>query len=277
MRWLWVIMISVLSFSGLWADKKTLVVMNFEANGLDPEIGVAISEMYRVYFQTLSTNYVIIERARLNDILKEQQLQLSGAVQDEQELLVGRLLSADYIILGSITTLGDTLLIQSRIVKSDSGEIVKSGLTQSPGLHDLPAKTRELVFLILGYTPGETPVPVYSQPAIPQPSVTSQKQRYTYQSWYTDGGGKHSGGKIVLMVEGDKVQGTSYEAYGNAEMTGAVQGDKLAGYYKAAYGHGNFEFRVEKDWKSLSGTYYQISNGAQGEWSGTLIKVEQLR
>ncbi len=267
----------MLSFLPAFAAKKTIVVMNFDATGVDQEIGVAISEMYRVYLQSLSTNYTIIERAKLNEIMKEQQLQLSGAVSDEQDLKVGMLLSADYIILGSITTLGDTILIQSRIVKSDSGEVVQSGITQSPDIQDLPAKTKELVFIILGQKPeqnlGQTP----AVPSAPQPVDTQAKKRYTFDSWYTDGGGKHAGGQIILEVDRDQVTGTSVESYGNADMTGAIQGDKLAGFYKASYGHGNFEFTIGADWKTLTGTYYQISNGAQGEWSGKLKKVETIR
>jgi len=98
--------------------------------------------------------------------------------------------------------------------------------------------------------------------------VVVKPGRYTYSSWYSDAHGVTKGGKIVLEIEGNSVKGESIESYGRAKMNGTVSGDKIVGYYNASYGYGNFEFLVVDGMKKLDGTYYQVSNGARGQWVG---------
>ena len=66
------------------------------------------------------------------------------------------------------------------------------------------------------------------------------------------------------------VTGLSIESYGKASMNARIQGDRVIGVYKASYGWGNFEFIIQDHWQKLRGQYYQVSNGAKGEWSGVL-------
>jgi hypothetical protein len=49
-------------------------------------------------------------------------------------------------------------------------------------------------------------------------------------------------------------------------MNGSIADGFINGFYKAQYGYGNFSFRIIDDGKYLAGTYYQTSNGANGDW-----------
>ena len=55
-------------------------------------------------------------------------------------------------------------------------------------------------------------------------------------------------------------------------MKGQISGDKIVGYYKASYGYGNFEFNIVDNFKRIDGSYYQVSNGANGKWFGDLAE-----
>jgi curli biogenesis system outer membrane secretion channel CsgG len=50
-----------------------------------------------------SGNYSVIERSRLEDILREQNLVLSGRIDPSKAAEIGRILGVEYVVLGSIT------------------------------------------------------------------------------------------------------------------------------------------------------------------------------
>jgi len=51
--------------------------------------------------------FTVADRNQITAIRQEQELQLSGEVADEQAVRIGRFSGAQYIVLGSVTTLGD--------------------------------------------------------------------------------------------------------------------------------------------------------------------------
>lgn len=58
----------------------------------------------KVYIQGVRTNiYEVVERSRLDQILKEQNLQISGAVDDNQAVEIGKLLGLDALIVGNVS------------------------------------------------------------------------------------------------------------------------------------------------------------------------------
>jgi hypothetical protein len=71
------------------------------------------------------------------------------------------------------------------------------------------------------------------------------------------------------------VTGYNDEPIGRAEMTGTISGDQISGMYRASYGYGNYTFRVSADRSEIVGDYYQISNGAHGDWIA--VKGEKFR
>ena len=58
----------------------------------------------KTYIQGVRTNiYEVIERSRLDQVLKEQNLQVSGVIDDNQAVEIGQLLGLDALVLGSLS------------------------------------------------------------------------------------------------------------------------------------------------------------------------------
>jgi TolB-like protein len=107
------------------AGPGTVAVLYFQNQGnpaLEPlKVGLA---------QMLTTDLVgaggakIVERAQLQAVLDELKLGHSHVVDEGTAAKVGKLLGAEYVVLGSYFELVGTLRIDARMVRVETGEIV---------------------------------------------------------------------------------------------------------------------------------------------------------
>jgi len=90
----------------LSALKKRVAVIEFEDKaGYGHNVGRGVSDML-VTSLVESDKFLVIERAELDEILKEQGLGMSGAVTPQSAAKVGQLLGVEIMITGSVTEFG---------------------------------------------------------------------------------------------------------------------------------------------------------------------------
>jgi hypothetical protein len=255
------------------ADKKTLAVMNFESTGDSNELAIAVSEIVRSEIAAMEKiPYVVVERAMLNSVMKEQELSLTGVVSEDRAVKVGRLLSAENLVMGKIIVLGSQYRVTARIVETETSVVRKETYEVVTATDDLPHAAKAVAWRLFGKEYTYTPT---AAEAVKPAHREGDAGTVNYSSVYTDGQGMHTGGRIVLTFTGTGVTGYSDEPGGRAEMTGTVSGDQISGMYRAPYGYGNYTFRVSPDKSELVGDYYQVSNGAHGDWIA--VKGEKFR
>ncbi len=68
--------------------------------------------------------FTVIERGRMQDILEEQGLQLSGCTSDECVIEAGRLLGVEQMVAGSVGRVGNTYSVILRRIDVESGQIL---------------------------------------------------------------------------------------------------------------------------------------------------------
>ena len=61
----------------------------------------------------------------MDDILEEQKFQKSGCVSDECIVEIGKMIGVEQIVGGSISKVGRTYSVSSRIVSVETGKILK--------------------------------------------------------------------------------------------------------------------------------------------------------
>ncbi len=76
-------------------------------------------------FSTISSMQ-LIEREKLEDLLKEQALNQTGITETNGETYIGKLLSADYMVFSSLNFLGSVRVCHMRMVDCKSGGIVSA-------------------------------------------------------------------------------------------------------------------------------------------------------
>ncbi len=70
-----------------------------------------------------STKYTIVERNKLDAILREQELALSDLVEPNQAIPVGKILAANYLVTGSVIPASESIVIFSRIINVETAVI----------------------------------------------------------------------------------------------------------------------------------------------------------
>jgi TolB-like protein len=71
-------------------------------------------------------HYSVVERRKIDKIIKEQNLWQSGIINLDSALRIGRILAVDSIILGTLRIQGDRVELLAKLVNSQSGLISKS-------------------------------------------------------------------------------------------------------------------------------------------------------
>lgn len=108
------------------AGKLTLAVMDFKNNssvfGYD-RLERAIPEMLKTELSR-SPAILVLERSKIESILKEQALAQTGVIEQETAQEVGRLAGAEYIITGEINTIGNQLRIDAHLLRVATGQVL---------------------------------------------------------------------------------------------------------------------------------------------------------
>lgn len=71
-----------------------------------------------------SKSVKILERSQIKTIMEEQKLSLTGLVDENHQVELGKLLAADYIVFGEIIDMGNSLLVSVRMADVATSEVV---------------------------------------------------------------------------------------------------------------------------------------------------------
>lgn len=115
---------NILLFSNLTAftiKNDTIAVFDFIGNDINSNTARTLSDRLRI--ELVKYNFInVLERSRIDAILEEQAIQMSGCV-DECLVEVGKLLGATSIITGSIGKVGDYYTINARKINATTGKL----------------------------------------------------------------------------------------------------------------------------------------------------------
>ena len=128
---------------------RTLAVLNFDNNtgraDYDP-MGRGLAAMM-INDLSVSPELRLVERERMQDVLNEQHMQRSAMFDSTTAVRAGRLLGAEIIATGSLAAAGAELRIDMRLIRVETGEIIKSARATGPEekLFDLERQLAERV------------------------------------------------------------------------------------------------------------------------------------
>jgi TolB-like protein len=113
-----------------------IAVFSFEnggSYGQDREVFDALQVgLQQILITELSSNQAlrIVDRGRLNDLLREQDLGAAGRMDQNTAARIGRLVGARYVVLGGFIDFYGDFRIDARIVNVETSEIVKTEKVQ---------------------------------------------------------------------------------------------------------------------------------------------------
>ena len=113
-------------------SSQSVAVLEFEGKNVSGAEASALTDRLRNELFQMG-HFKIVERGQMDEILNEQAFQQTGCVSSECAVEVGKILSVDYIIMGSVSKVGTIFSVSARLVNVLSGEIAKTAVYDHNG------------------------------------------------------------------------------------------------------------------------------------------------
>jgi len=172
----------------VYAAPQIAVLDTVLAAGIDPAAGALVTSKIEEEFVN-QKKYKVLDRANIERVLGEKEFQLSsGIVKNEEIRQAGEYLGADFVVVASVSRIGQTFMISAKMIDVSSGEIAAQTSAERAGKIDLLLEIAREVGVRLAGTAvnvgsGEEPVaksktkPVVEEPVKePEPKPVKEKK-----------------------------------------------------------------------------------------------------
>ncbi len=157
------------SYGNVYAqEKQSVAILDFEGLGIsDTEVRALTNRLRGNLVNT--GKYQLIERGKMDEILKEQGFQLSGCTSEGCMVEAGQLLGVELMLAGSISLIGSTYSVEMRMIDVETGKIVNSAAYDMVGKIDdlLTTGMENAVNVLLGKSVS-APKPAVQKPVVPK-------------------------------------------------------------------------------------------------------------
>lgn len=189
-------------------EKQRLAILD-----LKPGEGVARKEA-EIISDYIRTNlvktklFVVIDRESLNKVLQEQKLQMQGCTDSTCAVQIGQLLAANKILDGSINLVGNTYIVNTKIIDVEKGQLDFSETFKLNSLDEVEKATIDYTKKVAAHIYGvDESTIVISRP----------RAEYVWRSAFVPGWGQiHEGGTgkgFFFLTSSILLLGNSLYAY----------------------------------------------------------------
>ncbi len=105
---------------------KTIAIYGFEVIGRPNDSYAKFATEKLTHQLVANGSLMVIERSRIDQILKEQSLSMTGAVDSGTAAKIGKILSVDAVIIGTIRVTESEVEFIARVIQSEKGIILAS-------------------------------------------------------------------------------------------------------------------------------------------------------
>ncbi len=143
-------------------EQHTLAVLDLTANGISQAEAASLSDYLRGqitrvivsddYRKRVNVSYTIVERAQMDKIFEEFEIQNTGCTDVSCAVEFGKMLNAERIVIGSVGLVGNTYTLSTRIVDVETASTLAvadylfSGQSDNLLHEGIPAVANELMY-----------------------------------------------------------------------------------------------------------------------------------
>ena len=127
-------LLPIILLTSLFA-REYIAIIDFEGIGITEDETKALTQRLTSEMIALEV-YQVVERSEMKRLLEEQKFQYSGCVDLNCAVELGKMLGAKYMVVGTISKVGRTFTVDSRLIYVESSEAYASGQYTSEGSID---------------------------------------------------------------------------------------------------------------------------------------------
>lgn len=101
--------------------REHVAIIDFEPIGVSETEAKALTQRLTTELIKIG-EFMVLERSEMKKILHEQKFQYSGCVDISCAVAIGKMVGAKYMIVGSVSKIGKTYSVDSRLIKVETGE-----------------------------------------------------------------------------------------------------------------------------------------------------------
>lgn len=143
------------SSAAKFPSSLVISVLYFEDRTRNPELGwmkkgladMLVAELARI------PSVLVVQRQRLEEVVREQTLQLSGRVADESTVRIGRLAGATVLVTGSVTATNGQLRIDAQVMGVEQGTVLGTAVAEGK-VAEVSSVARSLVAKVVELLPN---------------------------------------------------------------------------------------------------------------------------
>jgi len=124
-------------------ERPTVSVLPFKPEDVSDKDANTITLIFEAALSDTKA-FNIVEKAQREDILSAQRESLSGCTDDACAIQIGKLLTAQSIFLGTVSTLGTKYIITVKLVDVERGQNIDTKYIDVNSLEELPSKMHSL-------------------------------------------------------------------------------------------------------------------------------------
>jgi len=136
------------------AEKMRIAILDLQGNNVSKVIATGVSNMIRSDMVDAGI-FTVVERSQMQEIMKEQELQMSGCTDNACAVKVGKLLSTRKILIGDVTKFGNAVLITIRIVDVERGVAEFSSKQKAKSVEELDTAASKITLKLIGRITGK--------------------------------------------------------------------------------------------------------------------------
>lgn len=226
--------------------KSKIAVIEFtDLNGNGTNLGKYLAEELTTKLFT-SGKFQVIERRLIEKILKEQQLSMTGVVDEKTAMKVGSLLGANVIATGTTADLGTSIKINARTISVERGTVLS--------VASVMISKNDQVKMLMGK---------HGEPAAE--AINLSRERYISGTWkFVCCSGKYWGETVLTMDESNKITGQFYDRANKSGGTieGTVNGNMVL--FTRNKGEQDYKLTLSSDGGTMSGFFVGNHDGSVG-------------
>ena len=135
-------------------ENMRIAVLDFGANNVSKFTSKAVSEILSTEIAKKG-DLVVVERSQMGAILQEQGFQMTGCTDSECAVQIGKVLSANKILIGTLSRLGNVYSIVARVVNVETGHIEFAESERCTSEDDVEQASRFLAVRLLNRITGK--------------------------------------------------------------------------------------------------------------------------
>ncbi|MFW5861553.1 MAG: DUF4440 domain-containing protein [Spirochaetota bacterium] len=113
------VLLSAILNPHLNAGEIRMLVADFNARGVSKDVSMMVTEWVRT--AVTNSDYTIVDRSKMNEIMSQHEIQMTGLVDEKNAVKIGKLLSANKILAGTVSKIGSKYVISGRLIDAEKG------------------------------------------------------------------------------------------------------------------------------------------------------------